>query len=252
MTSLLGPRRSHASGTGPSLAKLETESPRRLCLPEFGTDSDVGFVLRISGFWPTSSEFPASDSSELDSKRGEDRFLKRSSATCRRQTTRFRLGLAAVLLSLLPGLALRAQNPPADQKASSPPDAQSSTEKTPAKPSEKGKEPKTEGGQQLRLDNPEPAAAQPSQPTQQTPQNPQAKPAPAPPAAAPQKLQLETPKEAPAPQKAPELTDSRRASEAASAARRPANHSVDYFSRESTHLARGIACPDFLACGRRL
>ena len=58
----------------------------------------------------------------------------------------------------------------------------------------------------MRLDNPEPAAAQPSQPTQQTQQNPQAKPAQTPPAAPPQKLQLETPKEAPAPQKAPELT----------------------------------------------
>jgi outer membrane protein insertion porin family len=69
--------------------------------------------------------------------------------------------LVAVLLSLLSGMALRAQNPPAEQN---PPSAPSSTEKTPTKPSE------------------------------------------TPPAAPPQKLQLETPKEAPAPQKAPELT----------------------------------------------
>ena len=103
-------------------------------------------------------------------------------------------------------MALRAQNPPAEQQPPSSPGAQSSTEKTPATPSEKGKEPKTEGAQQLRLDNPEPGAPPPSQPTPQTQQSPQAKPSQTPPAAPPQKLQLETPKEAPAPQKAPELT----------------------------------------------
>jgi outer membrane protein insertion porin family len=116
------------------------------------------------------------------------------------------LGFVALLLSLLSGMALRAQNPPAEQKPPSSPSAQSSTEKTPATPSEKGKEPKTEGTQQLRLDNPEPGAPPPSQLTPQTQQNPQAKPSQTPPAAPPQKLQLETPKEAPAPQKAPELT----------------------------------------------
>jgi outer membrane protein insertion porin family len=116
------------------------------------------------------------------------------------------LGLVALLLSLLSGMALRAQNPPAEQQPPSSPGAQSSTEKTPATPSEKGKEPKTEGAQQLRLDNPEPGAPPPSQPTPQTQQSPQAKPSQTPPAAPPQKLQLETPKEAPAPQKAPELT----------------------------------------------
>jgi outer membrane protein insertion porin family len=116
------------------------------------------------------------------------------------------LEFVALLLSLLSGMALRAQNPPAEQKPPASPGAQSSTAQAPAKPSEKGKEPKTEGVQQLRLDNPEPGASPPSQPTPQTQQNPQAKPSPTPPAAPPQKLQLETPKEAPAPQKAPELT----------------------------------------------
>jgi outer membrane protein insertion porin family len=74
------------------------------------------------------------------------------------------LVLVALLLSLLSGMALRAQNPPAEQKPPSSSGAPSSTEKTPAKPSQ------------------------------------------TPPAAPPQKLQLETPKEAPPPQKAPELT----------------------------------------------
>jgi outer membrane protein insertion porin family len=116
------------------------------------------------------------------------------------------LGFAAVLLSLLGGLALRAQNPPANQQPPSSPGGQSTTEKTPAKPSEKGKEPQAEGAQPLRLDNPQPTATPSSQPSPQTPQNPPAKPSQPPPAAPAQKLQLETPKEAPAPQKAPVLT----------------------------------------------
>ena len=110
------------------------------------------------------------------------------------------MGLVAVLLSLLSGMALRAQNPPAEQPPPSSPGAQSSTEKKPATPSERGKEPRTEGAQPSRPDNPEAGAPLPAQsstpPTQQNP--------PAPPA---QKLQLETPKEAPAQQKAPELTN---------------------------------------------
>jgi outer membrane protein insertion porin family len=81
------------------------------------------------------------------------------------------LGFVALLLSLLSGMALGAQNPPAEQK---PPSS--------------------------------PGATPPSQPTPGTQQNSQAKPSETPPAAPPQKLHLETPKEAPAPQKAPELT----------------------------------------------
>jgi len=81
------------------------------------------------------------------------------------------LRFVALLLSLLSGPALQAQNPPAEQK---PPSS--------------------------------PGAPPPAQPTPGTQQNPQAKPSQTPPAAPPQKLQLETPKEAPAPQKAPELT----------------------------------------------
>jgi outer membrane protein insertion porin family len=116
------------------------------------------------------------------------------------------LGLVALLLSLLSGMALWAQNPPAEQPPPSSPGAQSPTEKTPATPSEKGKEPKTEGAQQLQLENPQPSAPPLAQSTSQTQQNPPAQAAPNPPAAPPQKIQLETPKEAPAPQKAPELT----------------------------------------------
>jgi outer membrane protein insertion porin family len=112
------------------------------------------------------------------------------------------LGVVALLLSLLSGMALRAQNPPAEQKSPSSSGAQSSTQQTPAKPSEKGKEPGTGGAQQMHLDNPAPAAPAatptPSQANPQTQQNP--------PGAPPQKLQLETPKEAPVPQKAPEPT----------------------------------------------
>jgi outer membrane protein insertion porin family len=110
-----------------------------------------------------------------------------------------------VLLSLLSGVALGAQNPAAEPSPPSSSGAQASTAPTPAKPSEKGEEAKTGGAQPLRLDNPAPAAPSPSQPTPQAQQNPQANPSQNPPAAPPQKLQLETPKEAPAPQKAPQL-----------------------------------------------
>jgi outer membrane protein insertion porin family len=104
-------------------------------------------------------------------------------------------------------MALRAQNPPAEQTPPSPPSAPSSNEKTPAKASEKGKEAKTEGTQQLRLDNPEPGASPPGQTPPQTQQNPPANPPQNPPPAPPAKLQLGTPKEEPAQQKAPELTN---------------------------------------------
>ncbi len=130
-----------------------------------------GLLLRFRVFGPTSGEFPASDCLSSIQNEGEDRFLRRSSATCRRKRARFGLGFFALLLSLLSGMALRAQNPPAEQK---PPSS--------------------------------PSAPPPSQPTPGTEQNSQAKPPQTPPAAPPQKLQLETPKEAPAPQKAPELT----------------------------------------------
>ena len=111
------------------------------------------------------------------------------------------MGFVALLWSLLSGVALRAQNPPAEQSPPPSSGAQSSTQKTPAQPSEKGAEPKTGGAQPLRLDNPAPATPSAAPPTPQTQQNPQT-----PPAAPSQKLRLETPKEAPAPQKAPELT----------------------------------------------
>jgi len=106
-------------------------------------------------------------------------------------------------LSLLCGMALRAQNPPEPPLPSSA-GAPSATEIKPATPSEKGEEQKTDSGPQLRLDNPAPGAAPSGQATP-TQQNPQATPPSPPPAAPPQKLQLETPKEAPAQQK-PELT----------------------------------------------
>jgi outer membrane protein insertion porin family len=114
--------------------------------------------------------------------------------------------LGAALLSLLFGLALRAQNPPAEQKPSSESAAQSSTEKTPANSPAKGTQPAAESAQPLRLSNPEPAATSPSRSAPQGQQKPPANPEQTPTPAPTQKLQLETPKEAPAPQQAPQLT----------------------------------------------
>jgi outer membrane protein insertion porin family len=99
------------------------------------------------------------------------------------------LVLAALLWSS--GLALRAQNPPANQNPPSSPDTSSSAQKKPAQPSPTppaNQNPPvppnaTSSGQQ--------APAQPSQAPQQAPQ---------------QKLQLETPQAPPAQQKPPELT----------------------------------------------
>ena len=101
------------------------------------------------------------------------------------------LALVALLLSALPGMALGAQNPPADQKPPSPSGAPSSAQKTPAQPSQAPPE-----GQKPPSPSGAPSSAQkaPAQP----PQNP--------PEAPPPKLQLETPQAAPAQQKAPELT----------------------------------------------
>src|SRR5208337_5305897 len=160
MTSSSRPRHSHVSAARPLQSRKQKFHVVCACR-SLVLRGMQGLLLRFRVFGPTSSEFPASDSLSSIQNEGEDRFLRRSSATCRRRSTRFGLGFVSLLLSLLSGMALRAQNPPAEQKPSSPPGAQSSTEKTPAPPSEKGKE-----------------------------QNPQAKPSPTPPAAPPQKLQL--------------------------------------------------------------
>ena len=132
--------------------------------------------------------------------------MKTSCVQCKRKTTRFGLGLAAVLLSLCSGMALRGQNAPADQKEPSLSSAQSSVAKKPATSSEKGKEQKTEGAPASPAENPGSAQANPSQPAQQGSENQQAKP-PAPPAtSAPSGLKLEAPSEAlPQTQGAPQL-----------------------------------------------
>jgi outer membrane protein insertion porin family len=76
------------------------------------------------------------------------------------------LGLVALLLSLLSGMALRAQNPPADQRAPTSSGAPPSTEKTPAKPSPI---PPAAPQQKLQLETPKEAPAPQKAPELTTP-----------------------------------------------------------------------------------
>jgi len=115
------------------------------------------------------------------------------------------LGLAALTLGLLPGLALQAQNPPPESKPSSAPPSE---KKPAAQPSQKsaaeGAEQKTPGTGQLRLETAQPAPAPAAQQASPKPQPPTQKPAEKPSGETPPKLQLETPKGAPPAPKAPE------------------------------------------------
>jgi outer membrane protein insertion porin family len=100
-----------------------------------------------------------------------------------------------VALSLIFSLALRAQNPASDQQPAAGSSAQAKQEKPAPKPAETSKEqpaPTSPG----RLETPPPA--------QEAPAKPEPKPGEKPATETPQKLQLETPKEAPAAPKAPE------------------------------------------------
>jgi outer membrane protein insertion porin family len=115
------------------------------------------------------------------------------------------LGLAALAVSLLPGLALTAQNPPSEAQPSSAP----ASEKKPAaqpspKPAAEGAEQKTPGTEQLRLETPQPAPPPAAGQASPSPQQPAQKPAAKPSGEAPPKIQLETPKEAPPAPKTPE------------------------------------------------
>lgn len=98
-----------------------------------------------------------------------------------------RLGVLALALILWPPLLTAAQNPPADQQTPTPPPAAEKKESTAQKPPEKKTEEPAPG--QLRLETP----GAPQQPAAQPAQKPGA-----PPQQPSQKLELETPKAAPA------------------------------------------------------
>ena len=207
-------------------------------------------LLRFRVFGPTSGEFPASDSLSSIQNEGEDRFLRRSSATCSEKEDTVWVGARRLAIELAFWHGASGTEPASGAETALITRRSIFHREDACYALRKG-EGAEKRCQQLRLDNPEPGAPPPSQPTPETQQNPQAKPSQTPPAAPPQKLQLETPKEAPAPQKAPELT-----TPVAPRSRKPSPPPRQLFSRlfsEGTAaFSRDLACPHFLASRRRV